>query len=217
MADKSIFEHLLAPGKHPGRPLLEAEVHPNPFVQFAKWHEDARQAGVLMLDVMALATASSNGEPSVRFVLLRGFSTEVFVFFTNYKSRKGEELKDNPSASLAFYWYEFFRQVRIDGRVEKVSAQESDEDFANRPVEGQLAIWALRQGEIIDSREVLERRVHQAKTRLGNRVSRPAHWGGFRLIPSVFEFWQGHPDMLHDRIAYRLGQDGKWLIERLAP
>ncbi len=144
-----------------------------------------------MLDVTALATASSNGKSSVRFVLLRQFSAEDFVFYTNYESRKGEELKDNPWASLAFYWYEFFRQVRIDGQVEKVSAQESDEDFANRPVEGQLAIWALRQGEIIDDREVLERRVHQAKKRLGNRVPRPAHWGGFRLIPRVFEFWQG--------------------------
>ncbi len=170
-----------------------------------------------MLDAMALATASSDRKPSVRFILLKKFNEQGFVFYTNYESRKGKELEENPWASLAFYWYEFFRQVRIDGRVEKVSARESDEDFGSRPVEGQLAIWASRQSEHIDNREVLEHRFQNFRMRFPNKVPRPSHWGGFRLVPGVFEFWQGHPDMLHDRVVYTFHENGDWRIQRLSP
>jgi len=198
--------------------LLEADVHTDPFKQFAKWWDDALKSRIEEVNAMTLATADKHAMPSARVVLLKEFSDKGFVFFTNYQSHKGKELEENPNACLVFFWKELERQVRISGKVEKISAVESDEYFLSRPEGSRIGAWASPQSNIIASREVIDENIerYQQQFRDGN-VPRPPDWGGYIVIPAVVEFWQGRPSRLHDRIQYSLTGDGAWKIERLAP
>jgi pyridoxamine 5'-phosphate oxidase len=197
--------------------LSETDVDLNPFVQFNRWLQEALSSRLPEPNAMALATATGEGKPSVRMVLLKGYDDRGFVFFTNYEGRKTSELLKNPNAALLFYWSELERQVRIEGSVEKTSRQESEEYFNTRPLESRLGAWASRQSEVIPGRSDLEQKVSDLKERYANReVPVPPFWGGFRLQPQVFEFWQGRENRLHDRIRYFL-QGGVWVIERLSP
>jgi pyridoxamine 5'-phosphate oxidase len=164
-----------------------------------------------------LATATKDGRPSARIVLLKSFSDLGFVFFTNYLSRKAKELSENPRASLLFYWPQLWRQVRIEGDVEKISAADSESYFESRPLGSKLGAWASHQSEVVENRETLEARFGELEKRFGEEVPRPEYWGGYRLKPNSIEFWQGRDNRLHDRLRYRLQEDGAWLIERLAP
>ena len=166
---------------------------------------------------MTLATATGDGPPSARIVLLKSFDERGFVFYTNYQSRKGKELSANPRGCLLFYWAPLWRQVRIEGEVEKVSDQDSDEYFQSRPLGSKLGAWASDQSDVVASREVLDQRYTEIAKRFGGNVPRPPHWGGYRVKPSVIEFWQGQENRLHDRLRYSLQNDGTWLIERLGP
>jgi pyridoxamine 5'-phosphate oxidase len=196
--------------------LHERELARDPLKQFALWFDEALRSGVALPNAMTLATATKGGRPSVRTVLLKGFDAQGFVFYTNYRSRKGRELADNPQAMLLFWWKELERQIGIEGRVTQVSAGESDEYFATRPLGSRLSAIVSPQSETVASREVLEAGLEQAAKRWKDSPPRPAQWGGYRLAPERFEFWQGRKDRLHDRLCYRsLG--GAWKIERLAP
>jgi pyridoxamine 5'-phosphate oxidase len=192
--------------------LLEGGVANDPLAQFRRWFAEAGEA-----NQMALATSTSRGAPSVRMVLLKGADEDGFVFFTGYGSRKGGELDANPQAALLFYWDPLGRQVRIEGAVERVSADESDEYFATRPRGAQLAAAASQQGRVLANRAQLDEAVVDlAREYEGRDVPRPEHWGGYRVRPEVYEFWQHRDDRLHDRLRYRRDGDG-WLLERLAP
>ena len=197
--------------------LNEATVEHDPIAQFARWYDDARAVERPLPHTMALANATRSGRPSLRMVLLKDFDARGFVFFTNYRSRKGHELARNPRASLLFYWGELERQVRIDGRLEKLMARESDEYFATRPRGSQLAAWASPQSALVTGRGALERRFAAFARKYPDAVPRPPQWGGYRLVPEAFEFWQGREDRLHDRILYRRVRGARWRIERLAP
>lgn len=197
--------------------LSEKSVAADPIAQFAKWYERAREAIKPLPEAVALATATSTGHPSVRMVLLKEFDGHGFVFYTNYRSRKGRELARNARASLLFHWGTLQRQVRIDGRVVKVSARESDEYFATRPRGSQLSAWASAQSTKLVGRAPLEHRFAAIARRFPGAVPRPPHWGGYRLAPDAIEFWQGRDDRLHDRILYRRSPRGRWAVERLAP
>ncbi|MBD1831493.1 pyridoxamine 5'-phosphate oxidase [Cyanobacteria bacterium FACHB-472] len=198
--------------------LERADADPNPFKQFRKWFDQAREAQLPEPNAMTLATATSLGNPSARMVLLKDFDERGFVFYSNYESHKAQQLQENPWASLVFWWAELERQVRIDGRVEKVSDKESDTYFHSRPLLSQLGAWASHQSQVIDSREVLEQRLEELKEKFENQeIPRPRHWGGYRVIPTGIEFWQGRPSRLHDRLFYQLCDDGSWVIERLSP
>ena len=186
-------------------------------MQFEAWYGDALASGVPEADAMTLATATTDGAPDARVVLLKSFDDRGFVFFTNYQSRKAEELAANGRACLLFYWLPLKRQVRIEGTVEKVSAAESDDYFHTRPWGSKLGAWASDQSRVITSRENLEKRFAEFELEFADNVPRPPHWGGYRLIPTAIEFWQGRDNRLHDRIRYRLQQDKSWRIERLAP
>jgi pyridoxamine 5'-phosphate oxidase len=200
------------------RRLHESEILSNPFEQLKLWMDEAIAAAVPMPDAMTLATATPAGIPAARQVLLRGLDERGLVFFTNYQSRKGKELEANPRAALLFHWAALERQVRIEGAVEKVSSSESDTYFRSRPRGSRLSAWASPQSEVVVGRELLERRMEQLEKRYpGEEVPRPPYWGGFRVLPVSFEFWQGGPDRLHDRLRYRWDQQGKWILERLAP
>ena len=192
---------------------------PDPFAGFRAWLADAVAAHIPEPHAMTLATADrTGGRPSARMVVLRGFDERGFVFYTNYESRKAEELERNPWAALVFYWGELHRQVRVEGRVEKVSAGESDAYFAGRPLDSRLAAIASPQSRVIRDRTELETRWQELQGRFeGQPVARPEFWGGYRVIPDVFEFWRGHPSRLHDRLRYRLLAGGEWHAERLAP
>ena len=199
------------------RPLLdEATVAHDPIAQFGEWYERALETEKPLPHAVALATASRSGHVSARMVLLKGFDARGFVFFTNYRSRKGEELRRNASATLLFYWGSLSRQVRVEGRITRVSRRESDDYFATRPRGSQLSAWASPQSEPIPGRRALEQRVAELSRRYPDAVPRPAHWGGYRLAPEAMEFWEGREDRLHDRILYRRTR-GHWKIERLAP
>jgi pyridoxamine 5'-phosphate oxidase len=201
-----------------GRPLCDQDVDPDPVRQFATWFAEAQAAGVRMPEAVALATASAEGAPSVRMVLLKGFDERGFVFFSNYASRKGRELDANPRAALALYWDPLGRQVRIEGAVERTSADESADYVRSRPRGSQLSAMASPQSEVIDSREALERRVAELEQRYGrDELPLPTSWGGYRLLPDTVELWQQRHDRLHDRLRYRRGEAGGWVIERLAP
>ena len=199
-----------------GEPLSETESDADPFRQFARWFDQVR---ALEVDptAMALATATTDGRPSVRNVLLKDVDARGFVFYTNYNSRKARELAATGRASLLFTWRSVERQVRIDGAVEKVSDAESDAYFATRPIESRWSVYASRQSEVIESRDSLEARFSFARQEYGERVPRPAWWGGYRIVPEEFEFWQGRPSRLHDRLRYVKDTNGVWRRERLAP
>ena len=166
---------------------------------------------------MTLATATSDGTPDARIVLLKSFDDSGFVFYTNYQSRKARELSESPRACLLFYWASLWRQVRIEGTVEKISEAESDAYFQSRPLGSQLGAWASNQSEVVETREILEARFDELQKRFGENVPRPPHWGGYRVKPTAIEFWQGQDNRLHDRLRYELRQDGNWTIERLGP
>jgi len=166
---------------------------------------------------MTLATADKNAQPSARIVLLKSFDEQGFVFYTNYDSRKGQDLAENAGACLLFYWSPLWRQVRIEGAVEKVSEAESDEYFHSRPLGSKLGAWASDQSQPVESREQLEKQFEEFNSKFADNVPRPVHWGGYRRRPDVIEFWQGRENRLHDRLQYTLQKDGGWLIERLAP
>lgn len=197
--------------------LSEETAERDPIAQFAKWYKEARTVERPLPHAVALATASTTGKPSARMVLLKGFDVKGFVFYTNYESRKARELAKNARASLLFYWGNLERQVRVDGRVVKVSRRESDEYFATRPRGSQLSAWASPQSKVIANRALLERSFAAAAVKYPAKVPRPPYWGGYRLIPEAVEFWQGRPDRLHDRLRYRRRRNGRWRIERLAP
>jgi pyridoxamine 5'-phosphate oxidase len=198
--------------------LREDEVDPNAIRQFERWFDEAMKAGVSEPDAMTLATATPDGRPSARVVLLRGVDDRGFVFFTNYDSRKGRELAANPWAALVLFWHELERQVRVEGQVRRVSVQESDHYFQSRPAGSRIGAWASPQSEVIKSRESLEIRCQELeKSFEDGTIPRPPNWGGFRLVPETIEFWQGRPSRLHDRLRYTRREQSKWLVERLAP
>ncbi len=199
-----------------GQPLSETESDADPFAQFARWFEQARQTE-LDATAMALGTATREGRPSVRNLLLKGVDDRGFVFYTNYQSRKAHELEATGRASLLFTWRTLERQVRVDGMVERVTAAESDAYFATRPIESRWSVYASKQSEVVDSRETLELLFNAARERFENDVPRPEWWGGYRVIPDEFEFWQGRPSRLHDRLRYLRQPGGAWRRERLAP
>ncbi len=187
-----------------------------PLAQFRDWFHDAEEADVPEPNAMTLATVGADGRPSTRVVLIKDVDEAGVVWYTNYESRKGRELAVNPFAALQFHWVELERVVRIEGRVEKVSPEESDAYFAIRPVDSRLGAWASPQSHVIANRGVLLKNVAEVTTRFGLHPPRPQHWGGYRLVPDRWEFWQGRKSRLHDRIRYRL-LDGKWVRDRLAP
>jgi pyridoxamine 5'-phosphate oxidase len=199
-------------------PGAELDLAPDPIAQFAAWFEDARAAGIREPSAMTLATATRDGRPSARTVLLKGVDERGFVFYTNYGSRKGRELHENPFAALVFYWPPIDRQVIVEGPVSPVSAEESDAYFALRPLGARLGAWASPQGEVIASRRVIDERLAEATARFGDgRVPRPPYWGGFRLDPVSVEFWRGRANRLHDRVRYGRAAGGAWVRERLSP
>ena len=198
--------------------LLEAAVEKNPVQQFEKWWNDAANSDIEEFNAMTLATASSDGLPAARIVLLKGYDERGFVFFTNYESFKGMQMEENPRACLVFFWKELERQVRITGLVEKTSATESNTYFNSRPATSRIGAWASPQSRVINSREWLEQNEKKFTSEFsGAAIQRPVHWGGYRVKPITIEFWQGRPSRLHDRIQYTLQQTGSWQIERLAP
>jgi pyridoxamine 5'-phosphate oxidase len=197
--------------------LTEKDVDNDPILQFGKWFKAATDAKLHEPNVMTLATADRFGKPTARIVLLKGFDENGFVFYTNYESKKGQDLVENPQAALVFFWAELQRQVRVEGLVSKVDAQTSADYFHSRPVGSQIGAIASPQSSVLDSRESLENKVTGlTKEYEGKEIPRPLHWGGYLIEPTHLEFWQGRPSRLHDRIVYDL-VDGSWIINRLAP
>jgi len=198
--------------------LNENSIRQNPIDQFELWFHEAINAGAAEPNAMTLATANVDFKPCARIVLLKGIEDGAFVFFTNYNSRKGKELLWNPYATLLFFWIELHRQVRIEGRVERISANASEEYFHSRPRESQLSGFISPQSEKIANRKFLEDKLKDAEQKFsGGTVPRPEHWGGYKVIPNQIEFWQGRPNRLHDRLLYTLAENNQWKIERLAP
>ncbi len=196
--------------------MEERELDPDPLRQFERWFADARAAALQVPEAMVLATATSDGRPSARMVLLKGADERGFAFHTNYESRKGSELAANPQAALLFHWQPLGRQLRIEGRVERVTAEESEAYFRTRPLGSRLAAWASPQSRPLADRAELERLYAEAQGRFGDDVPLPPHWGGLRLVPDAYEFWEHGDDRLHDRIRYERGGAG-WSLTRLAP
>ena len=198
--------------------LQENDVAGDPISQFQVWWNEIIASEAEEVNAMTLATADANGHPAARIVLLKGFDENGFVFFTNYHSSKGMQIEANPFAALVFFWKELERQVRIEGAIEKISETESDEYFHSRPRESRIGAWASAQSNVIKSREVLEENIAVLEKKYpGNDIPRPPHWGGYRLLPVMVEFWQGRVSRLHDRIRYSRGEENNWLIERLSP
>lgn len=196
--------------------LDESRVSSDPIKQFRKWLLEASGRQALLPETMTLATATRSGGPSARTLLLRSFDNSGFVFYTNYSGRKGKELTENPQAALVFYWPRLGRQIRVEGRVVRVSPRESDSYFSSRPRDSQLSAWASKQSRVVRDRRFLENQVKRFNEKFPGRVPRPPNWGGFRLQPSVVEFWKERPGRLHDRLRYRRSR-GRWVLERLAP
>jgi pyridoxamine 5'-phosphate oxidase len=189
----------------------------HPVLLVRDWFQEAAASGIVEAERMALATATPDGRPSVRIVLLKGIDEEGIRFFTNYGSRKGRELDANPRAAVTLYWQPLYRAARLEGPVERLAASESDAYFASRPRGAQLGAWASAQGSVVGSRAELEERVREFDSRFPGRVPRPEYWGGYRLRPDAVELWQGRPDRLHDREHFLLQPDGSWRSERLSP
>ena len=197
--------------------LDESHIRPQPIAQFHQWFDEAVCAKALEPNAMTLATATADGRPSTRVLLLKGADEQGLVWFTNYASRKGQDLSANPFAAMQFFWPELERVVRIEGRVERVSVDESDAYYRSRPVGSRIGAWASPQSQVLSSRTALETAWKAQQAVLGDDPPRPAHWGGYRLTPDHWEFWQGRSSRLHDRITYARQADGAWLIQRLAP
>lgn len=196
--------------------LTQDNIADTPYVQFDGWFTEAQNAGIEEPNAMVLATATPEAMPTSRIVLLKHFDEKGFIFFTNYESKKGKDLAANPQASLLFFWHELQRQVRIEGVVEKISRQESADYFFSRPLESQIGAWASAQSSIIENREQLDTAFSDYQQRFGNKVPLPDFWGGYRLVAHYFEFWQGRPNRLHDRIEF--SRDGvAWKKQRLSP
>ncbi len=197
--------------------LNEADVFADPMQQFEKWWQEAIESKIEEVNAMTLATATAEGKPSARIVLLKGIDRNGFVFFTNYHSHKGNQIEENPFVSLVFFWKELERQIRVEGSVSKVTAEESDAYFGSRPEGSRIGAWASPQSRVIASREVIEENVTELEKSFANKeIDRPPHWGGYIVIPNLLEFWQGRNSRLHDRIQYTY-KDAAWKIERLAP
>lgn len=197
--------------------LTEAQAPVRPHVLFSTWFAQAVEIETTEANAMMLATVDSAGQPHLRTLLLKGFDERGFVFFTNYQSAKGEQLSAQPLAAMSFWWHDLERQVRIEGMVEQVSPEESDAYFHSRPMGSRLGAWASPQSEVIAGREVLEQRLAALEIQYAEQQPpRPPHWGGYRVVPSLIEFWQGRSSRLHDRLCYRL-KAGNWVLERLAP
>ena len=198
--------------------FTEAEARPDAIEQFTAWWQDALNSDIDEVNASTLATATSSGKPAARVVLLKGYDSSGFVFFTNYESNKGKTLAENPQACMVFFWKELERQVKIEGIAEQISDAENDEYFFSRPEGSQVGAWASPQSRVIAGREVIEENVKQLQQKFKSApVTRPPHWGGYRIKPQLIEFWQGRPSRLHDRLQYTLQENGSWLIERLAP
>lgn len=197
--------------------LDESASHADPLTQFDQWLQEAIKSQVPEPNAMTLATVGSNLRPSTRVVLVKGYDQRGIVWYTNYESRKGLELAGNPYAALQFHWVELERTVRIEGLVEKVSAQESDDYFHSRPLDSRIGAWASPQSQVITGRGVLVANAAKYGAQFLLQPPRPPHWGGYRLVPDAWQFWQGRRSRLHDRLRYQLGTDGQWLRERLAP
>ncbi len=217
MTLRSTLRALITTGKGVVRGLTDEEAGPDPFALFDRWYREAREAGLYLPESMALATATADGRPSVRQVLLKAFDERGFVFYTNYDSRKGEEIAENPRAALAVHWPILQRQVRINGGVEKTTEEESYAYFSSRPRGSQVGAWASDQSSVLGGREDLERSFREAQERFGGGdIPLPSFWGGYRVIPETFEFWQGRANRLHDRLRFTRA-DGEWTIDRLYP
>lgn len=198
--------------------LSEADVNRNPVTQFSAWWQDALKSAIEEVNACTLATSSAESKPSARVVLLKDFDEAGFVFYTNYTSNKAHQLAQNPYVALVFFWKELERQVRIEGVAEKVTPEESDAYFHSRPEGSKLGAWASPQSKPIEDRGVIEHNLAKYEKMFeGQPIPRPTHWGGYRVKPTMIEFWQGRPSRLHDRIQYCLEKDGTWTIERLAP
>jgi pyridoxamine 5'-phosphate oxidase len=198
--------------------LSEIDAKPNAIEQFTTWWQDALISEIDEVNASTLCTSSITGKPSGRIVLLKGYDENGFVFFTNYNSNKAKDLEANPQACIVFFWKELERQVKIEGIVKKIAAAENDEYFFSRPVGSQIGAWSSPQSTVIASREVIEKNVEKyTKEFETNSITRPPHWGGYRLTPNCMEFWQGRPSRLHDRLQYTLQENRLWKIERLAP
>ena len=197
--------------------LNERSININPFIQFTKWYESILNSNLNEPTAIMLSTADVNGNPSARIVLLKEIDNSGFVFYTNYESRKGEDLKENPKAALTFFWGEPQRQVRIEGRIEIISKETSKKHFSSRPRESQIGAWVSAQSSVIPNREFLENKFDELEEKFGNEeIPLPDCWGGYRVIPNYFEFWQGRENRLHDRICYKKEND-EWKIYRLSP
>jgi len=196
--------------------LLESSINENPFRQFKIWFDRVVESKIIEPNAMTLATVSKRGSPSARIVLLKEFNETGFTFFTNYLSRKGKDLSENPNAAILFWWKEFERQVRIEGKIEKISKEESEKYFSVRPLKSRYGALSSNQSDIVENREVLEKRFAELGTRFGENPPMPENWGGYKLVPNKFEFWQGRESRLHDRIVYEK-VDEDWKIYRLQP
>jgi pyridoxamine 5'-phosphate oxidase len=217
MSIRATLRAFFTAGKGVVRGLTEEEAGSDPFVLFDRWFREAREAGLYLPESMALATSTADGKPSVRQILLKDFDERGFVFYTNYDSRKGLEIAENPRAALAVHWPILQRQVRIDGRVEKTSTGESETYFATRPHGSRIGAWASDQSSVLGSREELELRFRETRKRFGaGAVPLPPFWGGYRVIPETVEFWQGRANRLHDRVRFTRGP-AEWTIDRLYP
>ncbi|MBM3914599.1 MAG: pyridoxamine 5'-phosphate oxidase [Sphingomonadales bacterium] len=200
------------------RALIEGEVHASPIEQFTSWWNQALESKIEEVNAMALSTLSQEGLPESRIVLLKGYSAEGFIFFTNYQSSKGTQLQQNAHCSLLFFWKELERQVRISGKAKKISEQESDAYFNSRPEGSKIGAWASPQSSVVESQEWLTENFEKIKNKYTHTaIPRPSHWGGFIVQPAAIEFWQGRPSRMHDRIRYSASATGEWKIERLAP